>query len=571
MPSDNEDETLEDGAGAGATPKTTLTDAEKQSRDLITIQEQAIKDLWGRDVTSGTNAALTAALAKHRKLIDDLETLTTKKIFNYKKDSTKQAYTQEWLSYYTTRDSWHYEYKDMLDKRLTPAPASSTPAAPPTVTPQVQAAVLKASLESRALIAKNGLNQLVSQLQKLDTGATLSRVQYSHYNKSMLEHKTTITQELPTLANSVVAADPIGAPAFMTDWSKTLANLHTLLGQVSHLVSQCDIPDSSLISPTSVAPSVPSIANLNSSTSTSDSTDSTSRYKRSFYTIDNKQRIPKFKGEYHLYPGFRREWKEAVIPDCDNPSWAIRVLNDSTPKSIDLSHLTSLDDAWEALDKKFANPMVVSDTVMREYFAVTEAKGANDDEKVIFINDLLVKMMANLNAINQTAMLTSNSFAITHAMKMLPDRAASEFSTLRRSHEREQRLQGIDTISSDQQINSLWKLFKDFLSTWKDDVQLYRPWALVTKDPPGTGGGGKTEAEKEAEEAAKKEAAKAKKKELADKKRQDRLNLNNTTSNKLSSDPAIKKKQQEFGKCKKCSGYHVWLNRAKKPNARQTG
>lgn len=80
-------------------------------------------------------------------------------------------------------------------------------AAQPPQAAAVQVMVLRADIDGKQLVSQQALDQLVTQLEQLETGVTLSRVQYSHFSKIMVEHKAVISTQ-NDMSTKIITADP---------------------------------------------------------------------------------------------------------------------------------------------------------------------------------------------------------------------------------------------------------------------------------------------------------------------------------------------------------------------------
>ena len=84
-----------------------------------------------------------------------------------------------------------------------------------------------------------------------------------------------------------------------------------------------------------------------------------------------------FDGSLRAYPRWSRQWKHAQQVFGEDHFFLM--LNNATPSWLDVLSNSSLTEAWEQLDARFANTQVVAQAPLKDYKAfIPKAKGKNE-------------------------------------------------------------------------------------------------------------------------------------------------------------------------------------------------
>ena len=76
--------------------------------------------------------------------------------------------------------------------------------------------------------------------------------------------------------------------------------------------------------------------------------------------------MPKFSGEFRVYPKWKDEFLESILPHFDDKK-KIRLLDEHSPVECDLRNCETVEDAWIKLDNKYANPHLIASILLEDY------------------------------------------------------------------------------------------------------------------------------------------------------------------------------------------------------------
>ena len=208
--------------------------------------------------------------------------------------------------------------------------------------------------------------------------------------------------------------------------------------------------------------------------------------------------LPKFDGNPILYPAWREEMKNDVLP-CKGDAQALSLLAQLTPVKKLTQWYTpdQLAGAWEYLDEQFANPVVVSEKVIKAFLDTTFMEGGSDQAKLVKLHETLRSLFQTLKVVKEESQLTDHRPMVTQAVRLLPGRYKEDFARL------------LQTEQAKKPSNILTpRETYDLLNTWLDTtskmLRIYCPEQVAqtghssgSDDPPpgrgrgkGRGGGG---------------------------------------------------------------------------------
>ena len=508
-----------------------LPSGETKLRNTISTQDGVLVGILSKPLTSHSVRRAEQALQKYSRALQDLEKLANQRIGAIT-DNTLPVVQGEWVSWFSAADARYYSVLSQIEdyNGETAEPSAKE-----------KLAAKKSLLETKYATVKTTLDQLESQLKEL-TNKPINKLQYQYYSKAVEDARKMPSEELDPLARDIIDSDNRGAPEFCTSWQTKITTVTNTISSINMLFCSLNVPDNTIVAFQASTPN-------NSFLGPQDQSQQQAPPAHgggSLYQLYGKSQMPKFDGVYGNYPAFKAEWQNRWLAAQDD-AWTIRMLNDNTPNTVNLSIYTYKHEAWEALDKLYANPGVVSDSTISEFMKKDTIKGDNDDQKIFNLRQTLLILEKDLRAVNETHQLTKNTYVLIHAIKMLPLRAQQELGNVRRAHDRttaeELRQSTIFNAANglpapagpaaEERAEQLWTNLKQFLQDQVDDILQYRAWSLSYKAPK-TGGGTKPAGGGPA-----------------------KLNF---MDNKLSTDPAIKKEQQKFKKCPCCGGHHTWTS-----------
>ena len=484
-------------------------------------QHQLLQTHLQKDVSSSTIRTSTLAIEKYAKALDDLEKKTLSRIGRIAEDNVRDTENTAWFTFYQEHTGNLTSHQGTLDVQTGNVQSTS-----------VQTLQTKQhQYNQRVSQIQDQVANVLAELNTLDESKPLSKQQYSVFTKTLEEARNSLADAGPMelLTSEIIKLDPANAPTFANQWFTKQSSLIKNLSAAEMRLSRQNIPDTSMLSPNQ---SFDLQSNQGGAASGSS--------KSNLYKLYGKQEIPSFDKEYHKYPSWRQEWHSCIMPGQDE-AWLLRMLDQKTPKSDDISIYQTMKEAWAYLDEVYANPLSVSAHLMTGFMSDKPIPGANDDQKLINLHTQVMKLLNDLKAVGEEHQLTKNTFAIQHLIKKLPDQAGVELGTIRRRKERENAASGVE-LTSEQRSEALWDTVKQYLNDQKSDIIAFRPWKLDQKPTKA-----KINAVNDQKPSSKKPAA----------------SEASHDTGRLSTDSAIKAKQLEFGKCKSCNGYHVWHTQRK--------
>ena len=130
-------------------------------------------------------------------------------------------------------------------------------------------------------------------------------------------------------------------------------------------------------------------------------------------------KIPKFSGESHDYPEFKKMWK-MVVAEYDDAQQFHFLKNEALPANlkVKVKICPDIKSAWEKLEDEFGQADVVALTVL-ENLAKLQLKGGSDHENFLILYDNWKKSEADLAEIGRTACLQQQRAIKDVLMKML--------------------------------------------------------------------------------------------------------------------------------------------------------
>ena len=177
--------------------------------------------------------------------------------------------------------------------------------------------------------------------------------------------------------------------------------------------------------------------------------------------------LPVFSGKVEDYFEFKEEFQTVVAPGRPL-AWVLKKLNKLTPEAVDLSAKETIDEAWEELDCRYGNPLLVADKVMNKFMHNTQLNG-NDDQKMVQLEGVLTKLHNSLKQYKCADQLTHNICAINSIIKMIPNVFLRDLTTLREQH--------VHTPGASHAYE-LWVLVYEFVLRTKKVIYQFRPHSL---------------------------------------------------------------------------------------------
>ena len=421
-------------------------------------------------------------------------------------------------------------------------------------------AVIEASIKEKTIAVKGTVTTLCTNVEKEPKDTRLSRVRYQCYMDSLEQAKNSLKIDLKSLLDELLKLQPDKAAvsgALIDDAEKTFVEKRTSLMfsltafEVEPAAMLTSTPDQSMLHPPPSQPLstdlITSIVTAVNASNTQSSTTQKSKYKY------DKDKPPIFNGQYEEFPEWMDEWETCVMPG-ENDTWLLRTMNKCTPKCDDLTIFSTSREAMDHMKGKYANPIAVSNSLIKKFVAKNSLPGRNDDQKLIQLHYELQRLHHKLKVNKQEEQLTQSSFIVQHAMELLPSKFYDRLSDKRKVVKAQMGESAEPQALSDAKL--LWKVLRDFLEEERETIASFRPHNLdlgsLSSQPPTSG---------------------SKKVNQVQNSKNKQSKGSSTPSNYnqigLSKDTAMKDKQVALGSCPACARYHVWKgNNGDQPSAK---
>ena len=373
------------------------------SRDELQIQssfDMAIKtvrlNLSKSLVTAPTLRATGNQLKEMESLLLELKEAGKKRLA--KLDSTDQteidAHQTHYIEHISAKEEDYFEqlikYEQIMET------AQSTAAANNVTTAK------QAMFDAKKEQLVHDLDKILADVKSEDPQLPLSKSKQASYTQRVEEARLVMNKDLAETVNEMIHADPARAQLLasqlvtaQTECKSKIVNIVEAVASIKSSGLVTSTPNQTMLFPNEV-----------SSASTATKTKTKYKYR--------PPEIPKFTGDIAKFPRFYEEWHESIMPE-EEDSWILRVLDEKTPACDDLSIYTTSKEAWTYLSNKYANPLQVADTLIKDFMALTALEGHNDQQKLVDLETRLLKLKSQLNAVHEIEQISNNLHAICHA------------------------------------------------------------------------------------------------------------------------------------------------------------
>ena len=183
---------------------------------------------------------------------------------------------------------------------------------------------------------------------------------------------------------------------------------------------------------------------------------------------------PDFHGDVREYARWRKEW-QGPISQGRSEEWLLRKvvehLKMSDPTIRESAKLCkTMNKVWELLDSTYANPVVVSQRVIKVYTQLSKAdlEGTTPEAKLVSLDTHTRQLLQRLEQVNEEDQLKNSISMITHGISLMSPFLQSEFCSKRMKAED-------DAKASHEAFRGpqLFNLFTDFM---RDKVRQYREY-----------------------------------------------------------------------------------------------
>ena len=165
------------------------------------------------------------------------------------------------------------------------------------------------------------------------------------------------------------------------------------------------------------------------------------------------------------YPSWKDEFEVDILPSFEEKQ-KIRMLNEYTPKEIQLKNCATVEEAWLKLDSKYANPFLVT-SILIDDFVKFSPKGKTPEAKLVDLRDMLVKIEDDLTSVKSEGELSSNTWLHNKVVQDLPMYWQTKFV-----EEEEERVQ---------KEGSRWKAMFKFIKDESLRIETKMAWRLEAK------------------------------------------------------------------------------------------
>ena len=328
---------------------------------------------------------------------------------------------QKWISWSTEIENEVSTYQDKYDKALEDTePATEI---------EAQVTAKKTLFTSKRNSVDSGLTTVSAELDKLDMEREVPKAKYIFLKTTLDRYTHMLRVEMEEIINSLLKMSPATAPDTVKLQEDNVPALQVSLQNLELRMSELKVSDATFMA--SSANNTWSSADLfnNSQSTIGPAVQALTARGKNPYSYARDE-LPTFNGDVANYPSFLNEWTDSVQPGMSD-AWILRNLQKSTPREDDLTIYKTPAEAWTALSSKYANPISVSNTLMTQYMAKSSIDGVNDQQKLTNLHFLLKKLYQRLETVDEQHQLTENMAAISHAIKLMPEKYGEELANIR--------------------------------------------------------------------------------------------------------------------------------------------
>ena len=244
-----------------------------------------------------------------------------------------------------------------------------------------------------------------------------------------------------------------------------------------------------------------------------------------------KSKPPKFRGEETDYPEFKRKWQN-IVGNANLPEESeIDKLRDSLPSDAadQLYGVTTIEKAWEILDKRFGDPKIISMKLKGQLKSI-QSEGKTDPARVINLAIKVRTISTKLAALNMSGALEHDSEFLSAVFCALPDKHKTRW---------------LDYTKSDNHWSDMMNFLERAYNQATEELALLSTYKLDKKK-------GKSDEERP---TSKTYAAQVK-------KQGDTANSIEVDDSNSSKEIARKRSEEFCGKCPLCKNSHTWTRKS---------
>ena len=389
-----------------------LKDKETNLKQQLKVSQKAIEKALKDKSTRTAKTQIT----KFRGQLNDIEVIVISRLSKLEGQPTYEKESDEWVELSNDLEDKYATYQEdyaLLDNVVAVDPAKVA---------RIRA--LHDSLKTRLTASRKLVDDIVKAASEENKETPLSRAKYHHYTNSLEELRKEVQTDLKLTLKELSTLDPEkqGDYKALYDEESTYfsGQRFIALSSISALEQEAPVAQSSTNNSINQGDSAfnseefaetlargLSNATFNPTDSSSTSTKS-AKYK---YKLED---VPTLKEDVKDYPWFRDEWHKCVMPG-QSDAMVLRMLQKYTPESDDMSIFETPDQAWSYLDKKYANSVAVSARLIEEFIKDKSLVGKNDDQKLMYLHNKVMKLYSRLKAVGQDSQLTHNIYVMNQA------------------------------------------------------------------------------------------------------------------------------------------------------------
>ena len=156
-------------------------------------------------------------------------------------------------------------------------------------------------------------------------------------------------------------------------------------------------------------------------------------FGRGGYSYRN-EKTPIFNGDPAVYQAWKKEMVEDVLKGLE-PRHQVRLISENSGHPKLYSMFDDPVDAWEWLDQKYANEVVICDTVCTAFLDMDKIPGHNDPTRIVNLLEYVREMQMTLKTYSEEDQLTTVRPMLIKLVKLFPDKYKEEYTYKLQSHE----------------------------------------------------------------------------------------------------------------------------------------
>ena len=284
---------------------------------------------------------------------------------------------------------------------------------------------------------KNFINNLGDSLDELpgrEDGQdgqdyTMPKHVYLTYQAKIEEAKQMIRPGLPEVFEAVLKVDPANSNTISANLSTALRECDRELLTFTNKLQHLDLHESTF-APEPGAESTPANRSVVAHQAVSSLVMGAS-YNSTGGRVNYKQLMdsaPNFDGCPAQYPHWKREMVQDILPG-QSDSRGLRLICAKCPHKNLAAMFDTVEEALSYLDDKYADEQKISDNYTMAFLDRTSVPGANDQEKLMGLYEIVRQLYNTLKAVNRTEELTKQSQMVSRIVRLLPLQYKEQFET----------------------------------------------------------------------------------------------------------------------------------------------